>query len=444
MTFPSGSPAPSTLVVFANRIWQTLLSPSDIVNELGVRRRIQLMMAFALVLGVACLVGAVSSLLSRGIVPTSVIFFLLSFTFFVAYFLGRTQAYAVGSFLLTAGLSIFGYIFVIAGSSDSSGALFSTIPLSLVVGSVLLSVRAQIIMTLGNFVFVMMLPVYQANYSHVGRDGGVFLTLGSLLVVLTLFRDRLEHERLQEITLANDELKAIQTTLEKRVADRTRMFEAAQKDTETARLALEAQFFQINGQLRLSEAMRGDQDIRGLAHNVLQQVCRHLDAQVGALLLRDGDMLSWLAGYACSAEDCTSHFRLGEGLIGQVAFDQEIVVISDVPAGYLSIASGLGETLPRQILVAPFSYSRRTVGVIELGTLGEFQPAHLAFIERVSESIAIAFFTARARARIDELLVQTQMQANELQAQEEELRAINEHLEAQSTFSDEDKADPRF
>jgi len=42
------------------------------------------------------------------------------------------------------------------------------------------------------------------------------------------------------------------------------------------------------------------------------------------------------------------------------------------------------------------------------------------------ESIAIAFTTAQARVHINELLTKTQQQAEELQVQEEELRAANE------------------
>ena len=46
--------------------------------------------------------------------------------------------------------------------------------------------------------------------------------------------------------------------------------------------------------------------------------------------------------------------------------------------------------------------------------------------------MAIAFSTAQARKRIDELLAQTQKQAFELQAREAELRAMNHELQGQA------------
>ena len=54
------------------------------------------------------------------------------------------------------------------------------------------------------------------------------------------------------------------------------------------------------------------------------------------------------------------------------------------------------------------------------------------FLEAAMPPIAIAFNTAQARARIDELLVETQQQAEELQAQSEELRVANEELQTQT------------
>jgi CheY-like chemotaxis protein len=72
------------------------------------------------------------------------------------------------------------------------------------------------------------------------------------------------------------------------------------------------------------------------------------------------------------------------------------------------------------------------VGVVELGTLQEFNTLQLEFLHKVLESVAVAFTTARARQRVNELLEETRRQAEELQAQEEELRAANEELESQA------------
>jgi len=61
-------------------------------------------------------------------------------------------------------------------------------------------------------------------------------------------------------------------------------------------------------------------------------------------------------------------------------------------------------------------------------------------LQKALESIAITFNTVQARARINELLAETQQQAEELQIQEEELRAANEELEAQTESLRESEA----
>uniref|UniRef100_UPI003D13C893 GAF domain-containing protein n=1 Tax=Vibrio sp. TaxID=678 RepID=UPI003D13C893 len=87
---------------------------------------------------------------------------------------------------------------------------------------------------------------------------------------------------------------------------------------------------------------------------------------------------------------------------------------------------------PRHIIVFPVMYEGRVLGVIELGTLTEFDPAQKEFIQTALNNIAIAFNTAQARDRINELLAETQQQAEELQTQSEELRVANEELETQT------------
>jgi len=63
----------------------------------------------------------------------------------------------------------------------------------------------------------------------------------------------------------------------------------------------------------------------------------------------------------------------------------------------------MGEMPPRCILFAPFLYEERAIGVVELGSFTEFTPAQTQFLEKALENIGIAFMTAQARARVNEL-----------------------------------------
>jgi GAF domain-containing protein len=181
--------------------------------------------------------------------------------------------------------------------------------------------------------------------------------------------------------------------------------------------------------------MRGEQEVAQLADNTVGYLCRYLDAQSGALFVMDlAHNRLELAGSFARAGDgrLASHFEMGEGLVGQAALEKRPITLEEIPDGELTIASALGQHVPRTVLILPLVYENQVVGVIELGTLSRFSPAQLDLLHRAASTVAVAFHSAQTRKRVNELLVRTQQQAEELQAQEEELRAINEELLAQA------------
>jgi CheY-like chemotaxis protein/signal transduction histidine kinase/DNA-binding LacI/PurR family transcriptional regulator/PAS domain-containing protein len=208
--------------------------------------------------------------------------------------------------------------------------------------------------------------------------------------------------------------------------------EKAKKDTEIANRTLAAQIWQTNGQALLNERMRGEQELATLANNVIEQLCIYLAAPVGALYALEDTKLTLAGAYAYRRKSLVEQFELGEGLVGQAAKGKRTINIQ-LPDDYIKITStSLGEIMPRHVIFAPLAYDGQVVGVVEMGALTPFTQEQLEFLNIAIESVAIAFMTAQARQRVNELLVQTRRQAEELQAQEEELRATNEELEAQT------------
>jgi CheY-like chemotaxis protein len=194
----------------------------------------------------------------------------------------------------------------------------------------------------------------------------------------------------------------------------------------------ERRIWQASGQSGLGDQMRGELAIPDLAQNVITYLCRYLEAQIGALYFSENGDLKLVGSYAYTKRKSLSdRFQVGEGLVGQAAMEKQPITISDVPDDYIRIQSGLGESPPHHILVIPFIYEDRVDGVIELGRFAEWTDAQVAFLESVTENVAIAFQVAQARARTMELLEETQRQAEVLQAQTEELQAQTEELEAQ-------------
>ena len=184
---------------------------------------------------------------------------------------------------------------------------------------------------------------------------------------------------------------------------------------------------------RLSDVMRGEKDVLTLGRDIVACLAELLGARIGAIYLLDGEQLELAGMYAYETQaGVPERFALGAGLVGQAAVDGKLALITDVPDDYVVVASALGRTPPRQLVVLPFRFDDRIQGVIELGTLEAFSDEHLELLHHAAESIGIAVNVARARARQQALLEETQRQSEELQAQQEELRASNEELERQT------------
>ena len=66
-------------------------------------------------------------------------------------------------------------------------------------------------------------------------------------------------------------------------------------------------------------------------------------------------------------------FRVGEGLVGQCAYEKDRILITDVPDDYIRIGSGLGEAIPMSIVVLPVIFEGEVKAVIELASFHTLQ-----------------------------------------------------------------------
>jgi CheY-like chemotaxis protein/signal transduction histidine kinase len=122
-------------------------------------------------------------------------------------------------------------------------------------------------------------------------------------------------------------------------------------------------------------------------------------------------------------------YAMGEGLVGQAAVDRQRLLLMDIPNDSIHIRGGLLDSRPRNVVVLPVLYEGHVKSVIELASLGEFTPAHLAFLEQLTGSIiGVVLNTIEATMRTEGLLTQSQQLATELQTQQTELQQTNEEL----------------
>ncbi len=220
-----------------------------------------------------------------------------------------------------------------------------------------------------------------------------------------------------------------------RLAESIRRMQAGLRDTKERTRQTD---WLKGGLARLNDAMRGVDDEKRLAEKAIAELCNHLGAEVGLLYVAedegaDAGTLGLVGSYASKGQQgAPARFNPGEGLVGQAALDRKPIVVTDPPKDYIRVVSGLGDTVPRQICVAPFLFEDRVRGVVEIATLGELDAMHLDYLGQAAHVLGVSFETAMGRSRLARELERSQALSAQLQVQQEELRVTNEELEQQA------------
>jgi PAS domain S-box-containing protein len=178
-------------------------------------------------------------------------------------------------------------------------------------------------------------------------------------------------------------------------------------------------------------------DIDRLCEKLISNVVTYVGAKVGGLFILEEDeetSKNHLMLRACYAYERKKHIskrvEIGEGIVGQCYLEAQTVHMAKVPNNYLSITSGLGGANPSSLLVIPLRTNDKVEGVLELASLQPFQSHEISFLEKLGELLASSIITVKSAEKTKRLLQVSQEQAEEMRAQEEEMRQNMEELEA--------------
>lgn len=185
--------------------------------------------------------------------------------------------------------------------------------------------------------------------------------------------------------------------------------------------------------VKIGEVLQGEKTFEQLGSELLISFAEILDIQIAAVYFNENEVFSIVASYAYDdKKSVLAKFNIGEGLVGQAALEQKLLIFTDIPENYVSIKSGLGNSKPSSILIIPLIYQKEVVGIVELGSIHTFNDDHIGFMNQVSESLAIAFRSISLRTKMQNLLSKTQHMADELKVQQEELLTSNTELKSQT------------
>ncbi len=176
-------------------------------------------------------------------------------------------------------------------------------------------------------------------------------------------------------------------------------------------------------------------DLQKLTEEVTRNLTKYLDAkQATFFLVKEEKGKKYLEMTAFFAYDRKKfpdkRFEWGEGLIGAVAIEKKTLFLKETSENFVEITSGLGGANPRSILIVPVKDSDDNIhGVIELASFKVFEDYQINFVEQVAESTGMTIANIKINLRTQQLLEESQKQAEQLAKQEEILRRSIAELE---------------
>jgi signal transduction histidine kinase/HAMP domain-containing protein/DNA-binding response OmpR family regulator len=203
---------------------------------------------------------------------------------------------------------------------------------------------------------------------------------------------------------------------------------------------------------RLTRMLQGQRDIITVSRTLLSELAPLVASPHAVLYLMQGQgqgqganggvRLKLMASYGYQErKNLSKEWTIGEGAVGQAAFEKQRILITNLPEDYVQIVSGLGQAVPRNIVVLPILFEGQVKAVIELAAFERFQAIHLNFLDQLAEGLGIVFNSIETASSTEALLQQSQSLAGELKSRQDELQKTNAELEQKARQLSEQNAE---
>ncbi|MEA3495349.1 MAG: HAMP domain-containing protein [Bacteroidota bacterium] len=204
----------------------------------------------------------------------------------------------------------------------------------------------------------------------------------------------------------------------------------------------------INGQNELNNLLKDENNLYNATLVTISFLAKYVNSQIGVFYIFDKEKkeLKPSGVYSFSSSLTKKKFKMGEGMIGQVAKEKKVKILREVEKGYLPIETGLGVSDSVNIVFLPIFYQEFVIGVIELGFSKKVDNLQINFLKQSSEIIAsslnskikhydILGLYSKMKINTEELKEskgELEKSAVELEEKQEEMKALNESLQEQS------------
>jgi hypothetical protein len=108
-----------------------------------------------------------------------------------------------------------------------------------------------------------------------------------------------------------------------------------------------------------------DASLEEAGKGLLKNLARELEIMAGVFYVRKKSQFVAVSNYAKASPEEPYSFKEGEGLTGQVARNQRVMILTRLPEEHLEVYSGLGKAPPAYLAIVPLILKNKTVAVLE-------------------------------------------------------------------------------
>ncbi len=190
-----------------------------------------------------------------------------------------------------------------------------------------------------------------------------------------------------------------------------------------------------DGLAKINSILNSDLTPEKMGIRALSFLIEYTESLAGAIYFKDNDRMKLIAKYGLDEKLVPESIKKGEGLSGQVWENGKQKIIYNASGKGFKVFSSSGEFFSKTAVIIPlFASENEPVGILEIASQKDVNETFIELLHHVSTPLATALQISDSRQKIALLLQRTQQQAEELETQQEELRAANVELEEQTAL----------
>lgn len=182
----------------------------------------------------------------------------------------------------------------------------------------------------------------------------------------------------------------------------------------------------------LTQLLAGEVSAHQVGTLALRFLSDRFETLAGHVFISEGFRLRSVASMGVDNSESAESINFEDSLASSAMKTDDIWEIQNIPDSYWRISTSLGESIPTSLLFVPLTFQGKPLGILELASFSPLTPDDIEILKKLSEPIGIALNAAHSRDQLQDLLVKSQQQSEELQTQQEELKSSNEELEQQT------------